>query len=276
MTVLPASDDPLPPPLSPPPGSAEPFKPWKATGSSWREDALAKIAELETNTALLEPRTELPQLSAPDLARSAREHLEVARSAAEDSPGLLRGSSGANVTRVVSNVHAAEAAILQLAPDEYVLGQMPTIEAYVSENLDPKDTRRTQLASVASSTTLSKVQRGYVVAAVREANAEARRKVARVRSFRNVLLLTAGLLLLGALAIAVLGVADPTAVPLCFSPDTRVVCPTQQSGLPPGKDIDQVIAATATGWDLALVELIGMIAAAIAAAAALRNIKGTS
>jgi hypothetical protein len=256
----------------------EQFKPWKPTGASWREDALAKIAELETLAILLRIRTRQEARSADDLVGSARKHLEVARGAAEHRPGPLRGSTGANVTRVVSNIHAAEAALLRLAPDDYVIGQIPTIQAYVCENLEPKDTRRTQLDNVAAnvSGTLSEPQRGQVVSAVREANAEARRKMARVRSFRNVLLFTAGFLLLGAVAIATMGIVDPTAVPLCFTPDTNVVCPTDQTAFNAGADVDQVIARTAGGWDLALVEIIGMIAAAIAAAAALRNIKGTS
>jgi hypothetical protein len=178
----------------------------------------------------------------------------------------------------MSNLHAAEANLLRLAPDDYLIGQLPAIQAFVSENLDPKDTRRTQLNRVAADANgaLAPVQRGEVVSAVREANAESRRKVARVRSFRNVLLFTAGFLGLGAAAVALLGIVDPTAIPLCFTPDRMVVCPTQQAPLPVGADPDTIIAQTVSRWDLALVEVIGTIAASIAAAAALRKIRGTS
>jgi hypothetical protein len=256
----------------------ERFEPWKPTGASWREDALARIAELESLAILLRRRSTQDTRSADDLLTVAREHLKVARTAAEDRPGALRGSSGANVTRVVSNIHVAETALLRLAPDDYVLGQIPTIHAYVIENLGPKDTRRTQLRELTSvdHAPLTETQRVKLVSAVREANSEARKKVARVRSFRNVLLMTAGFMLLGALAVAGLGMVDQTAVPLCFTPDTRVVCATQQSPIPKSGDVDAVISSTSTPYDLALIELVGMLAAAVAAAAALRKIKGTS
>ena len=256
----------------------ERFEPWKPTGASWREDALARIAELESLAILLRRRSTQDTRSADDLLTVAREHLKVARTAAEDRPGALRGSSGANVTRVVSNIHVAETALLRLAPDDYVLGQIPTIHAYVVENLGPKDTRRTQLKELTSvdHAPLTETQRVKLVSAVREANSEARKKVARVRSFRNVLLMTAGFMLLGALAVAGLGMVHQTAVPLCFTPDTRVVCATQQSPIPKSGDVDAVISSTSTPYDLALIELVGMLAAAVAAAAALRKIKGTS
>ena len=256
----------------------ERFEPWKPTGASWREDALARIAELESLAIVLRRHSTQDARSADDLLMVAREHLRVARTAAEDRPGALRGSSGANVTRVVSNIHVAETALLRLAPDDYVLGQIPTIHAYVVENLGPKDTRRTQLKELTSvdHPPLTETQRVMLVAAVREANSEARKKVARVRSFRNVLLVTAGFMLLGALAVAGLGMVDQTAVPLCFTPDTRVVCATQQSPIPNSGDVDAVISSTSTPYDLALIELVGMLAAAVAAAAALRKIKGTS
>jgi hypothetical protein len=83
-------------------------------------------------------------------------------------------------------------------------------------------------------------------------------------------------MLLGALAVAGLGMVHQTAVPLCFTPDTRVVCATQQSPIPKSGDVDAVISSTSTPYDLALIELVGMLAAAVAAAAALRKIKGTS
>jgi hypothetical protein len=265
-----------PPPRDP--ALDDPFPLWKATGSSWREDALARIAELETLTALLREVTPQEARAADEIVRSVRAHLAVARDTAESRPGSRRGGAGANVMRVVSNIHAAETAVLRLASDDYIFGQLPTITAYVSENYAAADSRRKQLQGVAADDDgkLTESQRGHVVAAVREANAEARRKMSRVRSFRNVLLITAMFLLLGAVGIALMGVIDPTAVPMCFTPDDQVVCPTEQRLVGTGEDVDAVLAETVSGWDLALIELIGMVAAAIAAAAALRNIRGTA
>jgi hypothetical protein len=63
-----------------------------------------------------------------------------------------------------------------------------------------------------------------------------------------------------------------------------VVCPTQQSALvetkgeagPADPDVDDVVKATAGRADLLVVELVGLTAAAVAAATALRSIRGSS
>jgi hypothetical protein len=84
-------------------------------------------------------------------------------------------------------------------------------------------------------------------------------------------------------------------IPLCFAPEESgqavVVCPTAQSDpfvpLQTGggaaqpsrvleQDIDAVIERTATRQDLLVVEFVGLTAAAVAAAAAIRRVKGSS
>ena len=64
-----------------------------------------------------------------------------------------------------------------------------------------------------------------------------------------------------------------------------VVCPTAQSASfstqveqsdPAARDIDDEIKATTTRQDLLVVELVGLTAAAVAAAAAIRGIRGSS
>jgi hypothetical protein len=56
-----------------------------------------------------------------------------------------------------------------------------------------------------------------------------------------------------------------------------VVCPTAEVPVPADAvDIDAAVASAVGPWDLALIELVGLIAAAVAAAVSLRGIKGTS
>jgi hypothetical protein len=70
-------------------------------------------------------------------------------------------------------------------------------------------------------------------------------------------------------------------VPLCFTPDTergfQIVCPTASSAptgnTPPGTD---QVADFAQAQDYIIVEIIGAVSAAIASAAALKHIRGTS
>jgi len=250
------------------------------TGSSWREDALARIAELEMLTVMARARTTETGAVADEMAASIRRHLDTAREAAARRSGRRAGLAGADVTRVLTNIHAVEADLLRLAPIDYLFGQLSTLQAYVREHLPPRDPRRARLDAIvraAEREQLEESQRGAVVAAAREANAEARREVTRVRSFRNVLLVTAAILALAAIGVAALGIAEPGAIPLCFHPDDKVVCPTAENPVARDVlDIDATVARTASHWDLPMVELVGLIAAAVAAAVSLRAIKGTS
>jgi hypothetical protein len=132
---------------------------------------------------------------------------------------------------------------------------------------------------------MSPVDRERLVAAVQGAMAEARNEQMRVRSFRNLLLMFAGVLLALAIGVCVIGVAMPDKLPVCFQPvqitpaqgqARRIVCPTQESELPAQADIDKVLAATVDPWDVPLIEFLGLIAAAVATATALRKVRGTS
>src|SRR4051812_29426335 len=85
------------------------------TKSSWREDWLARIAELEMLTSLVRAETQTDAGIADALEESIRRHLAAAREAA--APASHKGGlGGADVTRVTSNVEAAEAGVLRLAP----------------------------------------------------------------------------------------------------------------------------------------------------------------
>ena len=125
---------------------------------------------------------------------------------------------------------------------------------------------------------------------MRAASSASLREQVRVRSFRDVLVATTVVMSLLAVALAITGVLYPTLLPLCFAPEEAgsavVVCPTQQSAPFPTDqattpsetawDIDNAVEQTVRPWDLLLVELIGLAAAAIAAAAAIRKIRGSS
>ncbi|MGI8809306.1 MAG: hypothetical protein ACR2KK_16010 [Acidimicrobiales bacterium] len=96
-----------------------------------------------------------------------------------------------------------------------------------------------------------------------------------------------------AVAVGLVGFLSPSTIPLCFQPEsggqTLLVCPTAQSvfrtepipatatspALPPS-DPDVVIRDTVAGTDLFVVEMVGLAAAAVAAAAAIRQLRGSS
>jgi hypothetical protein len=137
---------------------------------------------------------------------------------------------------------------------------------------------------------ISDSDRASLVGALRSASSAARREHARLRSFKNIVIVTAVALILLAGGLAYLGSRQPSWIPLCFAPQglDKVVCPTQEALVPAGADdaagtvasqgieLDNLVASTAQGHDIALVMLIGLAAAAVTGAAALRRMRGTS
>jgi hypothetical protein len=270
-------------------GAAPVGSPWAVRGPatrSWREEALTRAAELRTLTVWLRNRPDDPGGRAADaLVDAIDRHLDAAEATAQRASDGTRGSwlhrlTGAEMERVRSNLDAAEADLLRLAPPEYLAGQVPSLLAYARQHLDRTDARLERLEVVAREAArgqLSPPSHHAVVAAAHGASLEARAEVRRVRSFRNVLFVTSAVLALAALAVGVVGSVRPDVIPLCFAPDDMVVCPTRGEGpVAPGADVDVVMARTTTGWDYPVVELLGLIAAALAAAAGVRGIRGTS
>jgi hypothetical protein len=282
----------------------------------WREGTLTRAEELEALSLWVRPRT----LQDDDevLAKAIRRHLEAARQAARGDPlnpykrfRLFR--YGPRIERARSNLDAAEAHLLTLAEDRYVLGQMPCLLNHVQRHLPPTDARRQEFERIARKLGIAdpdrpllqkeqdsdpaeklravKEERRKIINIVRAASSAALREHVRLGSFRNVVVITAMLMAVLAIGVALTGFFRPTLIPMCFAPQeagkVTVVCPTAQSepfvptgeqpqsGVPT-RDIDSVVQATAKPQDLIVIELVGLTAAAIATAAAIRGIKGSS
>jgi hypothetical protein len=258
-----------------------PFPLIEKTRDPWREQALTRIGEQRFVLAWLLAK-QPPGTVPPDAEQTIHDHWEAAALAAK-SP-WRRGA----VARVIGHLDAVDASMLRIAPDSYVWGQLPGILARVERFLPRDDIRRSRvraLATASGSTALTERDRDLIVAAVHAAGKEEGRAIARLRSFTNMLYGAAGVLLVAAVVTATLAVFWPGKVPICFSPDGNVVCVTATAVVggdaPAGSPqqalaIDKTMRATANPGDIALVELIGLVAAALAAATALRRVRGTS
>jgi hypothetical protein len=175
---------------------------------------------------------------------------------------------------------------------------MPSLLRHVQRHLRPSDPGRQEFERLAKSLAnaernggLGESDRDKIVATVRAASSEALRENVRLRSFRNIVVGTTLLLTMLVISLAVIGYRLPTLIPLCFAPadadQVTVVCPTNQSApFTPiragvdeprdARDIDDVVAETARRADLIVVALVGLTAAAIAAAATLSHVRGSS
>lgn len=258
--------------------------------AAWRESALTRVNELDALARWLVAQPD--HRGDPHLSDALFRHLSLARDAARQRPGVL-SITGSLYEKAASNTDAAESNLLQIAPSWYVRGQMPSLLRHVERHLPASDRRLKQLHRIALSgrdgDDLTPVERGQLVAAYRAASSEETREHARVRSFRNVLAVTSLVLIALAISLAVAGFVSPKSIPLCFQPESEgrivVVCPTEQSeytleaapaaGLS-SPDVDDILRDTASAADIFTVEAIGLLAAAVSAAAGLRNIRGTS
>jgi hypothetical protein len=280
--------------------------------AAWREATLTRAKELESLCTWVVANH--PRPNSGILTKSVHFHIEAAREAARVDAlnpkkrlHLIR--YGSLRERAMSNLDAAEAQLLNIAPPGYVLGQMPSLLRHVRCHLVPGDPRREAFEHIARRVGVNDSQltddqppyderkrivdheRGQIVTAMRAASSASLREQVRVRSFRSVLLVTTAIMTLLAIGVAITGWRYPYLIPLCFAPEEGgqaiVVCPTQQSvpfsttqsettPVETTVDIDDAILATARPWDLLVVELVGLTAAALAAAAAIRGIKGSS
>jgi hypothetical protein len=268
--------------------------PW----TSWREGALTRASELETLHKLL-CAADKAAADSP-VSASIQKRLKAATEAIKNDNNWRRSFTGATFERINSNCDAIEADLLRIAPDDYLVGQLPSLTRHVKRHLPATDERAQALLAIASDLgrkkedrqrswrrprtaaprRVNEVERNQIVGAVRAASSAAAREFAAVRSFRNVLIATTALLSLLAVAIAVFGAFQPAAAPLCFTPQLDrvdyLVCPTGTTKLIDGVDIDEAIAKTVGPLDLAVVQLVGLIAASVAAATALQRLRGST
>ena len=259
---------------------------------AWREDVLTRAMELNSLRAWIQAQVGEDEQAA-GLLDATREHLCAAKTAAGDPERFWRRFKswfgGSSFERALGNLDAVEADLLRLAPTDYVRGLMPSIQAHVNRHLPKDDPRWGSLTSVAKTVAkggcLSQSERDATIAAYHAANSQRRRELLRLRSFRNVLLVATVLLLLVAVALGTLGSIKPNLIPMCFVPNAgtpsgEVVCPTDEEPAPGGEtvsdpaDVDTVIAKAVSPWDIWLIELVGLVAAAVASAFALRGIQG--
>jgi hypothetical protein len=129
------------------------------------------------------------------------------------------------------------------------------MEAHVRRHLPIDDPRRQRVEDIARKDAerdsedhlLAPRARENVIAAMRAASSAAAREQQRVRSFSAIIAWASVLLFVIAGLVAFLGILGPSLVPLCFEPQPTptqpqlLVCPTGESVLTAGDDIDAVV-----------------------------------
>ena len=208
----------------------------------------------------------------------------------ESATRCLSRRLGTTVTQTLGYIQAAQANLLRLAPLPFVRGSLPSLVMQARRGLDEGDMRLIWLHDVvrrAAAADLTENDRYVIVSCVSGANEEIRRQQLRLQSFRNVIVVTAGFLLLLVIVVAISSFLRPELLPLCFVTDVAgqvvVSCPSGQSIAPQpglGPDTNYNIADLVRGnvhpFDILLIEFLGFLGAALSAAISIKDVRGSA
>ncbi|GAB2600132.1 hypothetical protein GCM10027168_36570 [Streptomyces capparidis] len=238
---------------------------------AWRQRASAHVAALQ---AQLDRIRAMGSFAPHDdkLAEKAECILDAAREAAERWTGPVWALNSAK-DRVLANIHEAESILLQIAPEEELAWRGPAVLAKGMQHLGAEDPRLRLLSEhlARNGNRLDPRYRDLAVGVLHAANHTEEVEIARVRNFRDILLVcflaTATLATL--LILSAYWAPDALAEKLCFErPErpadgarTEMVCPTRNG---PG------------GGDALLVASLGAGAATLTGAVAIRHLQGSA
>jgi hypothetical protein len=236
-------------------------------------------------------------VSGPDsrLLEGARQELDRARQVI-DFEVHRRAPSASHVTTAQMHLETARSLWLRSLSPAELESYLPGMLAIVKEHLAVGDERRLAFERFARDLRVAReagtpldvrhADQAVIVGAVSAARQAELRERLKAGSFTMIVRWGAASLLLLAIAVAVLAAIFKSAVPMCFheeapqqggQPRFRVVCPTMESGGTSTEgDLGRATGATAQRRDYIVVEFVGLVAAGVAAASALRKIRGTS
>lgn len=201
---------------------------------------------------------------------------------------------GASVQRAYQSLHAAKVFLVELLSPEDIDALAPHVVARVSTTLSPADPRRTEIEKLLH-LPAGPTKRAGLQHALKIAYDASDQLHLRLRSFRNVLVAGAALILLLMAALVLIVALNPHAMPLCFTPPARTTGATlganttttpppatpAPAGQPQPTGISTQVCPSRTdqgptGGDVVIVAGLGLLGGALAAAIALRKVRGTS
>jgi hypothetical protein len=234
------------------------------------------------------PNEELEQRLAADAAVDKRVQalLGQARDAAlgkEPLPRfILNWWSGRLIEAAYQNLHAAEALIAVLYDRDEIQAEVPEAVARVEAQLDRDDPRRSTAAAMLNAEFKDRpVSRNRVELAktIEVGHAGADRDHSRLRSFRNTVLASAGIVAVLVIVFAAYVSRNHDQFPLCFTPqdpgggNPLWVCPTHETQLTSSRPLDD---GATDPHVVVVVALLGLLCGWFSAAVAIKNLTGTS
>lgn len=192
---------------------------------------------------------------------------------------------GTSVERTQYFLHAAQIAMVDLMSQEELAANIPAATARLDTCLAPTDIRRTAIEKVLRRERLSLAEKRAALKSALKIGYDASDQLhQRIRGFRNILITVGATILVFMSAMVVVVAVSPDSVPLCFEPTVTAGQAGQAAGTPPSTRTVCPSGEEAVGGpirppspeDIAIVAGLGLVGGALAAALAIRNLRGTS
>jgi hypothetical protein len=234
----------------------------------WVQNVAVKAAVLEVRLSAIRARS---SLSPEDqrIAEGAEKLVRAARAAAfRDNPIPSRWAMwwrGTLIEAAYQNLHAAEVLLATLFSPAEVRAEIPEAVARAEASLERNDPRRgTAMRLLTLPTDIEAATlREHLRKVIEVSYAHADELHARLRSFRNLVLGATAAIAFFMLSFVLVVWANPTWVPMCFTPRPELtVCPTG--------------SVEATSSDIVIIALLGVLGGTLAAAVSISRLKGTS
>jgi hypothetical protein len=188
--------------------------------------------------------------------------------------------SGAGIEAAYRNLHYAEASIARLYNKEEVRAETPEVVRRARVSLAEDDpNRRFTVGLLGPGDSVIKICKPEELSALISLGHEASdRNRAKLRTFRNVVLV--GSIIMSVLLAVLVGLAArwPDLIPLCFtqdpppaSPTPAVACPTAAGASPAQQPLPGLQLGRPQAWDVFIVALLGLVGGALSVAVFIRG-----
>ena len=243
------------------------------------------VQQVAVHADMLETRVKVARARGLDKAQEAAadgacEHIHKARNAAlRDDPKpqwLTNWRRGTLVVAAYRNLHGARIQIVDIIDEPELQAEIPFAIARARATLPRDDARQTTIEELQAEPVAR--LRARLRRLMDDSYEVLEDRYAQLRSFRNILLLTAGVVAF--LVLLTIGVVSrhPNWVPLCFpheevvtGADGRVTMTQNQWTCPSGR-----LTPGAASGDIVIVSMLGALGGALAAAISIRHLRGTS
>jgi hypothetical protein len=247
-------------------------------GRSWSQEIETTVAALTMRIEMIRCRPLLrpmPQAERDAILLGVEGLLSASLSAAQGADPVYRTWRswwrGTSIEAAFRKSHQAEAELARLYDDHEVQAEAPAAVARTDLALNRDDPMRAEAVRLLVLPPGAE-KRALLSKVIQVGHEAADGSHARLRNFRNILLITTTCIAVLVFAFAVVVAFNPRAVPFCFEPGATpggggvaVACP---SGDGPGQH--------PAGLDVVVVAMLGLLGGALSAAVSIRNLRGTS